>query len=158
MSKYKRLTSELGFGKTISTKEELYDRLYYLENAIEDGTLIEVPCMVGDTVWKAEEDDNGQLIYGTVKSIEYKWIPDAKKKNKIALQTHFIAIFPKISYTSRAGSAVVCNFIFEFADIRVGTLIFLTEAEARKWEGRSPLPNGAKSGALDSDDKDRDPR
>lgn len=33
---------------------------------------------------------------------------------------------------------------------------FELEAVARKWEGRSPLPNGAKSGALDSDDKDRD--
>lgn len=40
MSNYKRLTSDTGFARNLPINEELYDRLYYLENAIENGTLI----------------------------------------------------------------------------------------------------------------------
>lgn len=47
MSKYKRLTSDVGFARNLPINEELYDRLYYLENAIENGTLVELPCKVG---------------------------------------------------------------------------------------------------------------
>lgn len=47
MSKYKRLTSDMGFARNLPINEELYDRLYYLENAIENGTLVELPCKVG---------------------------------------------------------------------------------------------------------------
>ena len=47
MSKYKRLTSDVGFARNLPINEELYDRLYELENAIEDGTLVELPCKVG---------------------------------------------------------------------------------------------------------------
>lgn len=49
MSKYKRLTSDTGFARNLPINEELYDRLYELENAIEHGTLVELPCKVGDT-------------------------------------------------------------------------------------------------------------
>lgn len=52
MSKYKRLTSDTGFARNLPINEELYDRLYELENAIENGTLIELPCKVGDTVYE----------------------------------------------------------------------------------------------------------
>lgn len=44
MSKYKRLTSDTGFARNLPISEELYDRLYELENAIENGTLVELPC------------------------------------------------------------------------------------------------------------------
>ena len=46
MSKYKRLTSDTGFARNLPINEEMYDRLYELENAIENGTLIELPCEV----------------------------------------------------------------------------------------------------------------
>ena len=46
MSKYKRLTSDTGFARNLPINEKLYDRLYELENAIENGTLIELPCEV----------------------------------------------------------------------------------------------------------------
>lgn len=49
MSKYKRLTSDTGFARNLPINEALYDRLYELENAIEDGTLVELPCKVGNT-------------------------------------------------------------------------------------------------------------
>lgn len=40
MSEYKRLTSDTGFARNLPINEKLYDRLYGLENAIENGTLI----------------------------------------------------------------------------------------------------------------------
>ena len=130
MSKYERLTSDTGFARNLPINEELYDRLYYLENAIEDGTLVELPCKVGDTVWKAEENDEGRLIYGVVKkSIEYKWIPDPKTENKAVLQTYFMAISPEVFHRGRMLDKAIFGFIFEFTEI--GGSVFLTEAEAR---------------------------
>ena len=56
MSDYKRLTKQAGWHKDIDLKDELgysyiYQRLAELENKIEQGTLIELPCKVGDTVY-----------------------------------------------------------------------------------------------------------
>lgn len=130
MSKYERLTSDAGFARNLPINEELYDRLYYLENAIEDGTLIELPCKVGDTVYKAEENDEGRLIYGIVKSIEYKWIPDPKTENKAVLQTYFKAFSPEVFHRVGMGDKAIFGFFFEFTEI--GESVFLTEAEARK--------------------------
>lgn len=48
MSKYKRLTSDTGFARNLPINEELYDRLYELENAIENGILVELPCKDGN--------------------------------------------------------------------------------------------------------------
>ena len=120
MSKYKRLTSDTGFARNLPINEELYDRLYELENAIENGTLIELPCKVGDTVWRAAENGEGRPIYGVVNSIDYKWIPDPKTENKAVLQTYF-----------RASSLDVFLFGFSFELVEIGKNVFLTEAEAR---------------------------
>ena len=66
MSDYKRLTKQAGWHKDIDLKDELgysyiYQRLAELENKIEQGTLIELPCKVGDTVyWVWEELTNGK--------------------------------------------------------------------------------------------------
>lgn len=123
MSKYKRLTSDTGFARNLPINKELYDRLYELENAIENGTLIELPCKVGDTVWKAAENAEGRLIYGVVNSIDYKWIPDPKTENKAVLQTYFTAIFP-------VGMLIMAIFGFHFELGEIGKNVFLTEAEA----------------------------
>lgn len=128
MSKYKRLTSDTGFARNLPINEELYDRLYELENAIENGTLIELPCKVGDTVWKAEKNDEGRLIYGVVKSIDYKWIPDPKKKNKAVLQTYFKALTPEVFHRVGMLDKAIFGFFFELAEI--GISVFKTEAEA----------------------------
>ena len=61
MSNYKRLTTTMVVnGKNIRTVKgkvtiyDLIDRLYELEDKIENGTLIELPCKVGDTVYCVE--------------------------------------------------------------------------------------------------------
>lgn len=128
MSKYKRLTSDTGFARNLPINEELYDRLYELENAIENGTLIELPCKVGDTVWKAEENDEGRLIYGVVNSIDYKWIPDIRRKNKVVLQTYFKALSPEVFHRIGMLDKAIFGFFFELAEI--GISVFKTEAEA----------------------------
>ena len=49
MSNYQRVTLKEGKPKIVSKR--VYERLQELENKIEDGTLIELPCKVGDTVY-----------------------------------------------------------------------------------------------------------
>ena len=56
MKDYKRLTKRAGWHKDIDLKDELgysyiYQRLAELENAIEDGEIVRLPCKVGDTVY-----------------------------------------------------------------------------------------------------------
>ena len=52
---YKRLTVRLSNGKIGCLQEysqnDLINRLAELEDKIENGTLFELPCKVGDTVW-----------------------------------------------------------------------------------------------------------
>ena len=52
MSEYKRLTGQKWSDDIDLTKEYgysyIYKRLYELEDKIENGTLIEIPCKVGD--------------------------------------------------------------------------------------------------------------
>lgn len=46
---YKRLTDT---GIPTITPDDVYNRLYELENAIENGTLVFLPCKVGDKIWR----------------------------------------------------------------------------------------------------------
>ena len=46
---YKRLTNDLGLSCQLPIR--VYDRLYELENAIENGTLMFLPFAVGDEFW-----------------------------------------------------------------------------------------------------------
>lgn len=129
MSKYERLTSDTGFARNLPIDEELYDRLYDLENAIENGTLVELPCKVGDTVWKVKENDEGRLICGEIVCIDYKWIPDIKTENKVVFQTYFKAASPEVFHRVGLGDKAIFGFFFELAEI--GISVFKTEAEAR---------------------------
>lgn len=60
MSEYKRLTEKDGATRVMSqwagTSNDLkiYRRLAELEDKIENGTLVELPCKVGDTVYCVE--------------------------------------------------------------------------------------------------------
>lgn len=56
---YGRLTKKGGYTKELDLKQELgysyiYNRLAELEDKIMGGTLIELPCKVGDTVYSNE--------------------------------------------------------------------------------------------------------
>ena len=50
---YERLTNDLGLSCQLPIR--MYDRLTMLENAIENGTLVFLPCKVGDKVWYLNE-------------------------------------------------------------------------------------------------------
>ena len=129
MKAYKRLTVKNAMLSGRTDGKGIYNRLYELENAIENGTLIELPCKVGDTVWKVKENDEGRLICGEIVCIEYKWIPDIKTENKVVLQTYFKAASPEEYYRVGLGDKAIFGFFFELAEI--GISVFKTEAEAR---------------------------
>ncbi len=73
--KYERLTKKGGLNfadENLSLADEwgyshIYKRLAELEDKIEQGTLIELPCKVGDTIWGiyefADEEDDWYEIY-----------------------------------------------------------------------------------------------
>lgn len=106
MNKYKRLTSDTGFARNLPINEELYDRLYELENAIENGTLIELPCKVGSVVYEVFK--NHKPPFGQATKIEKIII--TKKGLRLKLSR---------------------NSVYETAVSALGKTLFLTEAEAR---------------------------
>lgn len=62
--KYERITNKKGWHEDIDLKEEygykwIYQRLAELEDKIENGTIIELPCKVGDTVYYETFAKNG---------------------------------------------------------------------------------------------------
>lgn len=63
---YKRLTNQ-EWSENIDLTQELgysyiYKRLHELEDKIEQGTLIELPCKVGDTVYVIIKAENGYAL------------------------------------------------------------------------------------------------
>ena len=87
MKEYKRLTNKNEYGKFYKCKElgcydyciecemndKAIERLAELEDKIENGTLVELPCKVGDKVYCIS---NSQIIIFTVKEViinEYRF-------------------------------------------------------------------------------------
>lgn len=105
MSKYKRLTSDTGFARNLPINEELYDRLYELENTIENGMLIELPCKVGDVIYEVFK--NYKQPFYVAKTIKKIIITDKGLRLKLS-----------------------CNSVYETAISSLGETLFLTEAEA----------------------------
>lgn len=72
MMKYERLTIRNSDGSvsqpTHSTFEKVFNRLAELEDKIENGTLIKLPCKVGDTIWWISSN-NRDIIEVVVNSI-----------------------------------------------------------------------------------------
>lgn len=109
MSKYKRLTGQKWTDDIDLTKEYgysyIYKRLYELEDKIENGALIELPCKVGDTVYEVFKEHKLPFIQET--TIEK--IVITEKGFKLRLSR---------------------NSVYETAISSLGRTIFLTRAEA----------------------------
>lgn len=105
---------------------ETYNRLAEFEDKIENGTLIDLPCKIGDTVWLANPD--GRLIYGKVSAIGYKWETDASN-NSVSQYACFMARCPEEFYVKRGDDAI---YGFSFENNKIRERVFLSEDEARK--------------------------
>lgn len=67
---YKRISRPKG---QIEYNDPMYRQLQKLEDAIENGTLIELPCKVGDTVWFVYETENNTMFIdkGIIQGFSY---------------------------------------------------------------------------------------
>ena len=73
MKEYKRLTtkgSNYYDDREVTCAEEIYEQLKDLEDKIENGTLIELPCKVGDTIFWISSN-NRDIIEVVVKRIAF---------------------------------------------------------------------------------------
>ena len=118
MKNYKRLTfkrlvdlydddCEETENASAASYEELLNRLAELEDKIEDGTLVELPCKVGDTIYEVFEKHKPPFIQQT--KIEKIIIAEKGLKLKLAR-----------------------NSVYETSGASLGKTLFLTEAEALK--------------------------
>lgn len=119
MKDYKRLTEryvaeegdffEKGTRFTLKNApdEEILERLAELEDKIENGTLVELPCKVGDTIYEVFKTINRRLFSKT--KVEKIIITEKGLKLKLAR-----------------------NSVYETAISSLGKTLFLTEAEALK--------------------------
>ena len=119
MSEYKRLTAkcEVGIGLTetsgniVNDYEKVVNRLAELENKIENGTLIELPCKVGDK------------FYQVVKGLPiYEWEVETIVFGNI--------YFPKNYVITARRIKDLAHWKFWCEDF--GETLFLTKAEAEK--------------------------
>lgn len=131
MSEYKRLTGQKWTDDIDLTKEYgysyIYKRLYELEDKIENGTLLELPCKVGDKVYEIEYNcwevchdcPHFSTFFGMDENcdIGYETYPNPKKlnanckKHELQLQESIFSIefyarhfndFGKIVFTTKA--------------------------------------------------------
>lgn len=86
---------------------ETYNRLAELEDKIENGTLVELPCKVGDTVYEVFKNHIPPFIQQT-------------KIEKIIITEKCLRL------------KLTRNSVYETAISAFGEIIFLTEAEALK--------------------------
>ena len=131
---YKRLTKEYQYDCNLCKSRQcttdkfcidrvdcnLYNRLAELEDKFENGTLVELPCKVGDTVWCLIAQGRLGTIYTTGEAIP-------RKVNRIILDGHKVEIYTKrLNYYSN-GNDNGCNYYGYFDET-----VFLTKAEAEQ--------------------------
>lgn len=120
MNDYKRLTKKDWANMNLEKEYgdlHVYKRLAELENKIEDGLLIELPCKIGDTIYVVPSEVNfrlSQLFYGGVSNHVYK-----QPVSSISVYPHDIVIY------TCDDVAMVCMTMY-------GESWFLTEEEAKK--------------------------
>lgn len=105
MKDYKRLTIKNAMLSGRTDGKGIYNRLYELENAIENGTLVELPCKVGSVVYEVFK--NHKPPFGRATKIEKIIITNKGLRLKLSR-----------------------NSVYETAISSLGETLFLTEAEA----------------------------
>ena len=96
-----------GYSNIQATEEELLDRLAELEEKIENGTLVELPCKVGDVVYEVFKNHKPPFIQQT--RIEKIIITDKGLRLKLER-----------------------NSAYETSIASLGKTLFLTKTEAEK--------------------------
>ena len=112
MKEYERVTQKQG--QPIIVSKRVYYRLRELEDKIENGTLVELPCKVGTTLYfivTEEQVDINGFKYGILES--NKWLYVIDKNGEITIEEN--DLFFKFEYTY---------------DYTFGENVFLTKAEA----------------------------
>lgn len=120
MSEYARLTKRncagyvvpakpmmSGYSNIQAAEEELFERLADLEDKIEAGTLVELPCKVGDVVYEVFKNHKPPFIQQT--RIEKIIITDKGLRLKLER-----------------------NSVYETSIASLGKTLFLTKTEAEK--------------------------
>ena len=112
MKDYERVTQKQG--EPIIVSKRVYYRLRELEDKIENGTLIKLPCKVGTTLYfivtEEQEDING-FKYAILESNKWLYVIDKNEEITIEENDRFF----KFEYTY---------------DYTFGENVFLTKAEA----------------------------
>lgn len=112
MKEYERVTQKQG--EPIIVSKRVYYRLRELEDKIENGTLIELPCKAGTTLYfivtEEQEDING-FKYAILESNKWLYVIDKNEEITIEENDRFF----KFEYTY---------------DYTFGENVFLTKAEA----------------------------
>ena len=118
-------------GNCFELRSELR-HLAELEDKIENKTLIDSPCKIGDTVWCLIAQGKLGTIYTTGEAIP-------RKVNKIIFDSHGIEIYSERLNYYNNGNANDCNYYGYF-----GETVFLTkpEAEAKLKQIRKRNSNG----------------
>ena len=129
--KYERLTDkdwhkEKFYGHS-DCERTILKRLWNLENKIEQGTLIELPCKVGDTVYMPWQWGGTEGI--AILTIERISIAEARPTVRTDFYSDDYAYFDKYN----------CG-VFSFDDF--GKTVFLTREEAEKALAERSSENG----------------
>lgn len=115
--KYKRLTKSckgapLHTDMEVTDGDEIYERLAELEDKIEQGTMIELPCEVGDKVYYTSPEYYNSLL------VEYKVTEISQTREGIRLSV----------YGSPKEKGLITYLWASF----IGKTVFLTREEAEK--------------------------
>ncbi len=119
MKDYKRLTDSKNY--SLLTKNELFSRLHRLETKIEKGTLLELPCKVGDSLYYIHKNT---VHKATVEEISFDITKHGIKNEHITIFAYDFKNKVELSFYYREN--------FSRLDTEISTYVdtFLTKADA----------------------------
>lgn len=142
MSEYKRLTKQKWSNDIDLTQEfgysYIYERLHELEDKIANGTLIDLPCKVGDTVY-VNKDTWKDGIFFNHTYIERKFFVIGKVTSVRITKNQILARI-KSNYQNNLYRYKTSNYPIS----AFGKTVFLTKAEAEAEARLKELDNSYK--------------